>query len=507
MKNQIKTTKTMKFKNFIYLFSICLFLISCSEDTIDSAGNGIITGIVVKDGSNEPIENVKISTNPVTSTVFSDEEGNFILKNVPEGEYSVQAKKEGLLTEFEGATVYKDSEINVIFEILPEIGNNREPGTPTAIFPEDNATDVDLTLQFAWKSSDPEGDALTYQLELRNDINNTVLRFEDIQDTTYTVEGLQNGLKYFWQIKVTDSINNPVLSNVYSFETAQFPKTRYYYVKKIAGNNVIFSSDGLGVEYQLTSSNVNSFRPRKNNATNKVAFLRTVGGQTQLYTMDPDGSKQFQVTNNIPVNGFNLEKIGYSWIDDGTSIVYPNFSKLYKINVSGGGNELVYETQNGKFISNVAVNEVNRFMVLLTTNVNGYDASIFTISYAGSKLLTILDNQKGAVGGLDISVDGKSLLYTKDISEFEGGNYRQLNAHIFNYDFSSQTSIDLSQSKAAGFNDLDPKYSPNEASVIFTSTSNDGLSPINIYMIEVSDINEDSQRTELFQNAFMPDWE
>ena len=77
------------------------------------------------------------------------------------------------------------------------------------------------------------------------------------------------------------------MSKVYSFETAQFPKTRYYYVKKVNGNNVIFSADGTGGEYQLTSSNVNSFRPRKNNATNKVAFLRTVGGQTQLFTMDP----------------------------------------------------------------------------------------------------------------------------------------------------------------------------------------------------------------------------
>ena len=31
---------------------------------------------------------------------------------------------------------------------------------------------------------------------------------------------------------------------------------------------------------------------------------------------------------------------------------------------------------------------------------------------------------------------------------------RQLNAHIFNYNFNTQTSIDLSQGKEAGFNDL-----------------------------------------------------
>jgi len=497
----------MKFiKPLILLFLIISF-VGCSEDTIGAFGNGIITGKAVKDGSNEPIENVKISTNPASSTVFSDADGNFTLKDVPEGEYSVQAQKDGLLTKFEGVTVRQSAEVNVIFELKPKTTNNKQPSAPEAIYPEDNATDLDVSLQFAWTSSDPDGDPLTYELELRNDINNSVLRFEDIQDTTYTVQGLQNGLKYFWQIKVTDSINNPVLSKVYSFETAQFPKTRYYYVKKVSGNNVIFSSDGMGGEYQLTSSNVNSFRPRKNNATNKVAFLRTVGGQTQLFTMDPDGSKQFQVTNNIPVNGFNLEKIGYSWIDDGTALVYPNFSKLYKINISGGGNELVYETPNAKFVTNVAVNEVNKFITLLTTNVNGFDASIYTINYSGAKLSTVLDNQKGAVGGLDISVDGKSLLYTKDISEFESGDYRQLNAHIYIYNFDTQNKIDLSQGKKAGFNDLDPRFSPNEASIIFTSTSNDGVSPTNIYMVGVNDMNVDSQRVELFQDAFMPDWE
>ncbi len=118
-----------------------------------------------------------------------------------------------------------------------------------------------------------------------------------------------------------------------------------------------------------------------------------------------------------------------------------------------------------------------------------------------------MENQKGAIGGLDISVDGKSLLYTRDISEFESADYRQLNAHIFNYNFNTQTSIDLSQGKEAGFNDLDPRFSPNEASIIFTNTSNDGVSPINIYMVGVSEMNAEAQRVELFQNAFMPDWE
>ncbi|MCF4102052.1 carboxypeptidase regulatory-like domain-containing protein [Gillisia sp. M10.2A] len=495
----------MKIVKYIFVFLFISLLVGCSEDTIDSFGVGKITGTVVSQGDNEPIQNVKISTNPVTSTVFTDENGDFVIENVPAAEYSIQAKKDGLLTKFEGATVLSNAEINVIFEMLPDTGNNREPTTPQAIFPEDNSTDQDVTIDFSWSSSDPDGDELVYELQLRNNVNNDILKYSSIVDTTYTVEGLQFGYKYFWQIKVTDSINEPVLSPVYSFQTAQYPKSRYLYVKKVAGNNVIYSSDNEGNEYQLTSSNLNSFRPVKNNASNKIAFLRTVGGQTHLFTMDPDGANQIQVTSNIPVNGFNLDKISFSWAQDGATLVYPNYSKLYSINATGGGTALVYQTPSGKFITNVAVSKDNSIIALLTNNANGYDASIYTIDFSGAQLTTIIDNVTGALGGLDISVDKKTLLYTRDISAYESDDYRQLNSHIFLYTFVTGASLDISTSKENGTNDFEPRFSPNEALVIFTNTSNDGLSARNIFTTEIG--GEDSERTLIFENSMMPDWE
>ena len=108
----------MKIFKPLLLLLLFLSITSCSEDTISSFGTGTITGKVVKDGSNDPIENVKISTNPASSTVFTDAEGNFELKDVPEGEYSVQAKKDGLLTQFQGATVHPNSSVNVVFAIF-----------------------------------------------------------------------------------------------------------------------------------------------------------------------------------------------------------------------------------------------------------------------------------------------------------------------------------------------------------------------------------------------------
>ena len=497
--------KTIKFFSIL----LCLLFIGCSEDTLDEdTGRGVITGTVVMDGTNEPVENVRISTDPATSTVFTDTSGNFRIKDIQEGDYSVQARKEGLVTSFEGATVLSDAEVNVIFDLKTEDQDNRRPSTPELISPADNSEEQELSVEFAWSASDPEQDDLSFELELRNDRNNDVLNFNNISDTTFTVENLDYGFKYFWQIRASDSVNEPVQSAVYSFKTLEAPKSKIVYVKEVNGNNVIFSRDENDNESQITSSNTNSFRPRKNNAVDKIAFLRTVGGQTQLFTMNPDGSEQFQVTSNIPVNGFNMEQVDFSWADDGASLIYPNFEKLYRIQANGGGNTLIYQAPSGRFITEVDISDDNTLIALLTNNAEGYNASIFTIDATGNVMDTVIEDLPGALGGIDLSVDKKKLLFTRDVSGFENAAYRRLDSRLFIYDFRNNTSTDISRNKQEGTNDLDPRFSPDEAEVIFVNTSNNGNSQENTFKTKIrdQDSTQDS-RVELYQNAKMPDWE
>ncbi len=112
--------------------------------------------------------------------------------------------------------------------------------------------------------------------------------------------------------------------------------------------------------------------------------------------------------------------------------------------------------------------------------------------------------------GLDISVDGSKILYARDISGFESSNYRQLRTHLFIYNLNTDTVEDISDLSEIpnGFIDVDPRFSPNEAEVIFTQTSNDGISRKDIYKISLSaDDQGNFKRTLLFENAWMPDWE
>lgn len=491
------------FSKYISLIFILATIVSCSEDKVSFSGTGQITGKVVSKGDNVPLENTRVSTNPSSSIVFTNATGDFVINNVAVGTYSVQAQKEGYLSKFESATVTEDNAVNVIFELDIETANNDAPNAPILVSPTNNAINQTLTVDLTWVGTDPEEDELTYEVQILNDQNSEVLNFTDLTDTTLTVTGLDYGIKYFWQVSASDNINDAVLSETFNFKTIEFPSNRVFFTRKIDGNNVIFSADPDGVEYQLTSSSSNSWRPRKASGIDKLAFLKTNGGQTHIYTMDLNGSNITQVTNSIAVNGFNLEELDFEWKDNNTKLVFPNFDKLYQINVDGSGLTQIHQTLNGNFITEVDWNQFTQRLAIKTNNASGYNIEIYTLSDTGTIFNYVLQAVSGAAGGLDFSFDGTKLLYTYDISGNQNTDYRQLDNHIFIYDTSTFVSNDISLSKPAGTNDLDPKFSPNEAQVIFVNTSNDGLSQKNIVVIDVLTTND---RTLFLENAKMPDW-
>ncbi|MBK5210372.1 MAG: carboxypeptidase regulatory-like domain-containing protein [Flavobacteriaceae bacterium] len=499
--------------NIIMALVFSLFM-SCGEDTIDIVGLGTVTGRVIEATSFIPIENAKVTLSPSNNTVFSDADGYFIMEDVEAGDYSVGVTKEGYLTNFEPATVTKGLSINVIFEMEDETALNRPPLTPSLLSPSDGAEEQELSVQLIWSSKDPDADQITYRLEIKNDYNNDIIKVEALLDTSYVVSNLKYGTKYFWQIAATDSINSEVLSLVSAFKTKVNPENRYFYVRKFSnGNNGIYSSNYNDAtsepenEVQLTADNKNSWRPRKNQASNLVAFLRTQNNEAHLFTMKQDGSNITQVTSAVSVAGYNLNEIDYSWSSNGEKLIYPSYNKLYSINKDGSGLKLIYQTTDGSFITECDWSNDGSMIALKTNDVTGYRASIYTIDMTGTILTTVLTGVNGAVGGLNISVDNKLLLYSQDVSEFESPNNRQLDTRIFVYNFVTGTTNDLSINKAAGTLDLDPRFSPNEAEIIFVNTSNDGLSLKSIYKVDLDFIISIDSRTLLFSNATMPDWE
>jgi hypothetical protein len=483
-----------------------LLSFSCSEDRIGENDFGTLEGTVVSIGLNEPLANVKISTQPISSTIFTDEFGRFSISEIAVGDYSVQAKKDGYLAGFEPVQILANRTVNVIFELEVSTANNKPPLAPVLLKPFENELLQSVEAVFEWTAEDPENDPMTYSLELRNDQNDDVLIFNDIEETTYTYSELILGAKYFWQVSADDDINEPVISPVSTFDVIHAPvDNRFLFVRTLNENNVIFSTDEEGNEFQLTSQNLNSFRPRRNVAANKIAYLQSNGAQADIFIMNRDGTEKTRVTSAIKPNGFNLNEINFSWPPGSDKIYFPNFDKLYRINTNGQGIGLVYQTPDGSFISEVDVSETGNIIALKTNDLNGYNISIFTIDFGGNVQEVILDGVPGGASGLNLSVTNQEVVYAYDVSGFESSNYRRLDSRIFIFNFIDGVAVDVSGDKVEGTNDLEPIFSPNEAEIIFTNTSNDGISQKDVFSLL---INEDPiERTMLFSNGFMPDWE
>lgn len=492
------------YNKLIYLFlAFTLFTVSCSEDYQDEAGEGTIEGTVVAKDDLKPLANIKIETSPLTTTVFTDEKGKFTLPNIKQGEYSVKAQGKGYTTSFQPAAVYTGKKSNVIFEMEVAVDAANPPKAPLLKTPKENEELQSTTVTFTWSSEKEKTSKLLYTLTLRNAVDDKVLSFEGITDTLYTFDKLNLGGKYFWQVSVDDSKHEPVISEMGVFSVYSTPiKNRILFSRKLNESYVIYSTNENGEAFALTDVNKSSYRARRNVEANQIAFLQNNGAQTDIYIMDRDGSNTRQVTSNIKPAGFNMNEIGFSWPSKSDNIYFSNFDKLYRIKTNGQGLQLIYQTSDGSFISEVDVNETHNIAVLKTNNIQGYNVEVYAIDLKGKKLFSVLENVKGAVSGLHISSKADKILFSHDSSGSENTEYRRYANQIFMYERSSAINTLISDKLPAGTIDIDPRFSPNEALVIFTNTSNDARSQHNIYSIAL----DSKERTLLQEDAMMADW-
>lgn len=83
---------------------------------------------------------------------------------------------------------------------------NKAPSTPSLSAPSNNLLCIDNVLDFSWNAStDPDGDAINYQLQIATDNQFTT----NLQSFTGSAASkqvtLNKGVAYYWRVKATDS--------------------------------------------------------------------------------------------------------------------------------------------------------------------------------------------------------------------------------------------------------------------------------------------------------------
>ena len=494
----------MKKIQIIGLLSL-LLTFGCQEDKIETTLFGSLVGTVLTIEDNIAITQATISTNPPTSSLQTDELGRFSIDQIEEGTYTIRAEKEGFVTEIENVSIFLNQSANVILRLVKESSVNSAPTKPSNPSPATGSSNVTTSQMLTWTSEDDDNDDLTYDVIFctSNEFSCDTVA-QDLTEKQYLLEGLLHETVYFWQVRVKDGFTQ-VNGDLWSFETEEFPDHRFLYAEEEDGQFDVYSTDLEGEEkIKLTNSDGDSWRPKMNPQRTKIAFLSNLGIQTHLYVMNRDGSEVTQVTSNVPVQGLNLLEVGFAWSPNGAYLVYPAGNELFKIGVDGIGLEKLADAPDGQTFAEVDWASTGGFLAVRTTGNNIYNSDFFLLDEEGNFLTQVYADIPGRETGPQFSIDGNSLLFTHDITGFEASDGRQLAAHVFVKDLVNNTTVDISEEGniLAGTNDLDARFSPDGAHIVFVNTNNDGISQQNILIMEFDGDN----REVLILDGVMPDW-
>ncbi len=143
---------------------IATMLTACTEDTIQPDIFGTLTGQVLLEGTNTPLADAVVSTNPATTQVVTDAQGRFSFDEIEAGTYTVRAEKSGYVAAVETATILENRESAVIINMTVKEAENTPPSTPENIAPANGTTDLDISITLQWSASDVDEDALSFDV-------------------------------------------------------------------------------------------------------------------------------------------------------------------------------------------------------------------------------------------------------------------------------------------------------------------------------------------------------
>ncbi len=492
----------MNLKKYLAGTGLLLILgIACNENTVDPELFGSLRGRVFLDDERTPAINVEITTVPATSSTTTDTLGNFNFDRIRTGDYSIVASLDGFETESKGVSIFEDTEASVELELTRD---TLAPAKPQNPIPTDAEDSLARKLTLTWSIPNETDDNLSFNLMFfESNQSDPIYEVTDYPDTTFNVENLKFNTTYFWQVQAVSSTGVVTNGDLWKFTTLPHPDNPIVFTTIRDGNYEIYSSD-TGEEnlVRLTFTDQNEIFPQYSNDRQFIAFVSNQNLGNHVYMMNFDGSAPQRITP-LPVAGFHNDGNGYAWSPDDGRILFSHYERLYIVDRNGSNLQLIATAPAERNFRSVDWAAQGNKIVAETIASVIYESEIYIMDADGSNMEILIDNVPGNLGQPTFSLDGSQVMYTQDMSGFENETGRQLDTHILVIDLLSREVQDLSENKPEGTLDLNPRFSPTGAEIIFVNVKND-LS--NEKAIGIMDIDGDN-RQRLFNNAEMPFWQ
>jgi hypothetical protein len=100
-----------------------------------------------------------------------------------------------------------------------DITINECPATPSIVSPSNNSTGINVNADLSWSGTDPDGDALDYDVNFCTGSSCSPTYQTTVSNTTWDPGTLSELTTYRWEIAADDGTCSPVFSNTWSFTT------------------------------------------------------------------------------------------------------------------------------------------------------------------------------------------------------------------------------------------------------------------------------------------------
>jgi len=181
----------------LIVFLILSVIFSCKKNNTDPTKSYSVSGKIISDS--KPIENATVSLNDkINFTTQSNSEGDFIINDVPEGEYTLNIEK----TQPDGSYIKKSSDISVLNNI-----NFESLLLPKGVKLSNPFDVTSTTMHLSWSPTDAN-DFREYKLYshttsgLDENTGTLVHVATAINDTQFTVTNLNPLTDYFFRVYI-----------------------------------------------------------------------------------------------------------------------------------------------------------------------------------------------------------------------------------------------------------------------------------------------------------------
>ncbi|WP_321515832.1 carboxypeptidase regulatory-like domain-containing protein [Marinifilum fragile] len=495
------------------VFGIFMFVTSCNESTVEPDLYGSISGTVKASASNLPMEGVTITTNPGTTSVTTNAEGEFSIEKVLIGDYSVTATKEDYSSQSINIKVTESQNNSMSFILTVAPLDSKIPDDITYVSPadiEEDQSKLPTEVKLTWRNGETEkGDTLRFDVILyegADDAEGTKV-VSNILDTTYTVNNLKFETTYLWKVVARNKQLDEVEGKKWRFATEDFPTNPYLFVKDTLDSRDIYSWD-LKENHlvQLTDGGGDELHPRIMPGSNsRIAYSAMKDGKFHIYTMDLKGKNVFQVTGDKPIEGNHNDGGGFVWSPTGDQLMYGHNNELRIINQDGtGGRKIANAPENREFTQMDWTYQFNNHsegkILALAQGDQPFDNEIYLMDPDGSNMILLVDNLEGTLSNPQFSFGGDKVIFSLD-TLYEDDRGFQKDARIYSINIDGTGWTDLSGDDKTG-NDLQAKFSETGEKIIFMNVSNSGTEKKTIWTMDP----DGSNREQLIFNGEMPDW-